>query len=313
MDRKLGVLSLVFIALLGVGAYLWMFGKPSAPRENPLKKVDMSKISRLVITNAGVTTRLEKQNGVWNITAPIPDVADPSIPKDILGSLEDFTLGSVVSENPSRYGEFQLDPAGAARIDAYLEGREKPVLSGFVGKTSNGYENCYFRFAESSGPVYLANGLQQFQFRRDAGSFRWTSLLGLPSDEPTHLHLVSGQKSWDLSRSSNTWTTSSGKTISPEQIFGLIKNIRDLNASSFGSGTETPAALGFDAPATPYLVLSVDDNGVSTVLTVGKPTPTTMPHQLPSRYARSSHRSAVFIVQEAVVKQLVDAFSKLPK
>ena len=106
MNRKLSLLSLLFVMLIGVGAYLWLFGTPSVPKDNPLKNVDVQKMSRLVIKNIYGTTSVEKQNGVWKVLQPVQDIADPMVPTEIMNSLQHFTLGSIISENPARYSEF---------------------------------------------------------------------------------------------------------------------------------------------------------------------------------------------------------------
>jgi hypothetical protein len=319
MNRKLTALSFVLLVLIGVGAYLWLFAKPSTPKENPLKSADLSKVSRLIIRNhagvagALVTNRLEKQNGVWNVIEPVADVADPEIPPAILASLKDFALGSIVSDNPSRYAEFQLDPAHAAEVYVYVEGQDKPLLSGFVGKTAGDYGSCYFRFAVSSGPVYNTTGLQQYQFFRDPMSFRSPVVIPSMAEEPTHLILTHGKKIWDLTRSSATWTTSAGKKVDDTLIKPLLKILFDLRSDAFGNGTETPAQLGLDAPASPYLTLNVGAKDGSHVLTVGKLAPKSVPVAAATRYARVSGRSSVLLVQDAQLTQLLDSFSKLPK
>ena len=155
------------------------------------------------------------------------------------------------------------------------------MLSGIIGKTSTGYETCYFRFAVSSGPVYLASGLSQYQFRREPSSFRLMSALALPTEDPSRIRMVSGKKSWELSRSSQTWTTSSGKIVGKDQMDAILHALRDINANGFGIGSEPAAALGLDAPATPFLVLTVDTGNSESALTVGNLTAKAVP-QVPS-------------------------------
>ncbi len=313
MNRKLSLLSLLFVMLIGVGAYLWFFGTPPVPTENPLKNVDVQKMSGLVMKNFYGKTRIEKQNGVWKILEPVQDVVDPTIPTEIMTSLQHFTLGSIISENPARYGEFQVDPVQGAQVDVYVEGKTTPVLSGIIGKTSSGYENSYFRFAASSGPVYLASGLSQYQFRRDPTSFRLMSALSLPPEEPTRIRMGSGKKSWELSRSSQTWKTSAGKAIPKEQMDAIIHALRDLRANGFGLGSESPKELGLDPPATPYLVCTVDSGNAESTLTIGNLTAKRVPQVPSARYGRTSNRPAVLTLQESPFTSLLDLFSKLPK
>jgi hypothetical protein len=312
MNRKLQFLSLALVILLGVGVYLWLFGRPAAPSENPLKKTPIDKMSKIVIKNVYGTTRLEKQNDQWRMVSPVKDLVDPTVPADIINALQRFTLGSIVSENPSHYAEFQLDAPQATHVEVYLEGKPNPSFAGFIGKTGT-YNNCYFRFDVSSGPVYIANNLSEYQFRREPDTMRLTSLLNLPEAEPTHVRLTSGKQVWDISRSSHTWKTTSGAVIEKGMSDALISNLRALSADGFAPDQTPPAQTGLAAPATPYVVLSVDTDNKPVVLTVGKVAPEKFAHAPVTRYAQATNRPVIFTTQEIPFKTLIELFAKLPK
>jgi hypothetical protein len=129
--------------------------------------------------------------------------------------------------------------------------------------------------------------------------------------EPRRVQVIKGKSSWELIRSSATWTTTRGTVVdsnSMDMVWGILGEVK---ADRFGTGFETEAEMGL-AP-TPHLMISVEGSTTTTTLRIGKNAPTAFPHVLPARYGRSNDRTAVFIIKESILTALLDVFSKLPR
>jgi hypothetical protein len=160
------------IVLVAFAIYLGFHGHPEAPASHPVKKADIEKINRLVIQGPAGSVTLEKKGKDWNLTAPVQDAAEPSVPAEILRTLENFTLGEIVSENPAKYEQFGLAAGRANHLQAFAEGQPKPILDAYVGKTvGTNYKNSYFRF-EGSNAVYIADDFPVYEFDRQPDAYR---------------------------------------------------------------------------------------------------------------------------------------------
>lgn len=309
MARKIWILGGVLVFLTILVIYLWFFGKPGEKRVNPLSKINLDTVSRFVMVNTNGKVELEKKGTGWVMNLPVQDVVDSTIPTDIITALKNFTLGTVVSENAAKHEQFKVDPAQASHVQVFVEGKPEPVLDGYIGKSVNGFENCYFRF-EASTPVYLANDLPEYQFRRQPNGFRLTKLLVLPPVDPDEIKVVSEKTNVDLVRSSATWTRKGGTSpIDMNLITPFLNKARDFNATDFGTGQETPEMLGFDKPA---LRVTITTGGHVAEFIVGKKAPATNPKAPPLRYAQTEGRHTVLIVSDDALGNLLSSIRTIP-
>ncbi len=92
----------------------------------------------------GERTTVQKQNGKWQITAPVPAVADEGEISGLTSNLSSLEVQRVVDEQASDYKQYGLDPA---RLDVTFKagGQDRHLLIG--QKTPTGTD-LYARLAD---------------------------------------------------------------------------------------------------------------------------------------------------------------------
>jgi hypothetical protein len=309
MGKKLGIMTIVLVVLGAIAAYLAIYGHSVPQNTNPLENVATEKISKIGIKNFLGSIELEKGPDGWNVTSPVHDVAEPSVPGEILGSLKNFSVGSRISENPAKYSQFDIDDAHATRFQVFTEGKPAPALDGFVGKPASDYQSCYFRFAAST-PVYVVSGIPQELLNRDVKSFRLMKVLPVMSVDVTAIEIHQQKSNWELIKSSNNWTArATGAVVDAAKIQPILNKLQNLTASDFGNGDEKPQTLGL---AKPFMTVRVEAKGKPASLTVGGKAPPILPGPIAARYAKTDGREAIMIVREDTLTDLLSSL-KNPK
>lgn len=304
--KKMVFFAVALGLLGGLCLYFWVQGRPGTPAINPLKKIDLTKVNRLVMQSINNTVTLDKQEKNWKMTTPVKDIVDPGIPSRILDALGQFTLGSIVSENPAKYSQFLLGPDQAAHLQVYLEGEKTPVLDAYLGKNVGSYANCYFRF-EASTPVYIASNLPPYQFQMDPNAMRLMKIFPDSSNEALSVTIFQEKSAVELVRSSHTWSRkATGKAVDSALVQPLLAKLDQWNISEFATGQEPTDMLGFGKP---YLRVALENQGGSANFSIGKKVPAKTPEM---RYAQLEGREAVLLIREDSVADLLSSLKKIP-
>lgn len=299
------------LALLSAGAiYFWFHGKPAAPSENPLGNVDVSNLTTIIVSNQSSTTTLRQENGKWMITDPVQDAADPVVMDRMVVAIKSFTVGSIVSENPSKYPTFLLDEAQAGRLQVYVKG-DKKVLDMFVGKIVTGPSDSFIRF-DGNVPVYIASDLPNYLFRRGTKDFRLARLLPVNTPDIQSLKLESGKKQWSIAQSSDVWINeTTGMPVDSAWKDRLMQSLEGLFAADFESGEAVPEDMGLDNP---FLKISVNTANGPLSFSIGnkaKPETRYVIMYGDVRYAQTEGRPAVMIIHSNLANDLISHFDSL--
>jgi Domain of unknown function (DUF4340) len=310
VDKKIIRLLISLVVLSVLAIFLIFKGTPSVKTVQPLEKTDVSTMVKVVIDQPDSSYTLEKKNDQWMIVSPLVDVADPQNMTRLLEMLHNFSVGSIISESPSRYDNFHVSSGTAVRVRVYVQGAEAPVLDGYMGKEATTPRECYFRF-EGKTPVYIAADMRTYVLREPVHDYRMRKFLPIPVTTASKVFINTEKSSLDVSRSSATWTNNvTQQEIPADWVQGLLGKLDAFQVSDFGIGNEPAAAIGFTKP---ILNVMVETSSGSAKALVGALLPKQNNQPSTTRYALLEGRQAILIVADATVQEILTLLKSQPK
>lgn len=293
--RKVLLLACV-LAALTAGAWLAFSRSDRVERSEPLKALKEGEIVKLLIDRGETHIALEKDSGLWRLTAPVADLADPGAVSDILTGLVSLSLGSEVSQDSASYPAYALNESSATHV-RLLTGGAAPVFDAYFGKEALGYDSLYIRMAGEK-PVYIAAGLGAYRLNRSPDDYRERSLIGIDKALLQSVKLAAGKKTFDLSRSTGSWTERSG-ALKPEALASLAAKVAALRAASFAP--KAPAGA-FDKP---FLVIEAAGTLKKARVVVGAAKPEEKKNPPLYRFAKADGRDSAFLVSISDLDELL--------
>ena len=295
MARKLGLLAFLLLLLAVAAVIVRQTARPSARGRNPLADVQPEAISRVIVENRAGRVVLERADGSWNVAEPFSDAASPQQVGRMVSALRDFAVSSVVSENPGRHEQFEVNEGSATRIQVFVTGKEKPALDGYIGKTVTGADTVYFRFAGQQ-PVRLGRNLPKWMFEREPREFREPRVLPVPSTAAVSVRVEGSGVNVHAVRSTDTWTLAgSTVSLSGETVSSLLSALDGWYARDFFP--QAPADPGFNEPV---LMVSIETPEANAVATVGRTVPAGG-----ARFANTKGRETVMSIGEESVDEVL--------
>jgi hypothetical protein len=194
MNQKT-LLSLVAFAALGLGAFFAMRapekGEQVGPRQPPKGVVTLkdAQIDELEITNAKVKTSLKKEDGHWMVTAPVHYLADAEGVKSALEKLGEVSWGAVVSDQPPKAKEMEVDDEKGTRVVAKQQGRL--LADVYFGKSVSGYTMAR---PNGSNEIWQTSGLTKWVIGKDTKGWRDKRVTDVPHDSIETITVDAGDK-----------------------------------------------------------------------------------------------------------------------
>jgi len=311
--KKISLMLAVFAFLLGISIFLLIKGKPTAKNFNPLDNIDVAKVDKIVLSFPAFSVTLEKENQAWKLTSPFKDAADGAVVDRIAAEFKGMTVGSVISENKGKHGQFGVEDKTAIHAQVFVEGKKSPTLDLLIGKEGPSYMTAYVRFP-GQNMVYIGNGFSTYTLQQSTDSYRLKKMLPLDLAVATSIKVAGSNTTFDLSRTSATWTRSSdGKTIETGWVDSLKNKLNALQASQFAPADTPEKDLGFLKPA---LDISVVVSSTVSHVVIG-PAPAAKkgaPSTPPTHYGRVDGRAGVILViPDYYVKDIQDFLKTAPK
>lgn len=310
MPKKLFVFGFLFIFLAGVSLFLIFKGKPKEASEPLLMSMGASKISKIEIQEPAGSLTLEKKDGLWRLTAPVQDVADPEAMDQLTGSLTSFSIGSVISEKKEKYASFDLDEGKATHFKVYQFEKEKPVLDAYLGKQAISYGTSYFRYADQD-PVYIAENLPNWVLLKPANEIRLKKVLPAQRGNITQFSAATGSFQVSFNHVGSTWTlASNGNFVEPSTVEPILEKALSLEARAFEDTLDPKVSYGFEKP---YLSFSVDSTSGPVKAVIGNKKLAKKGETFQDvRYARTEGRSTVLLIITPLVEELASQLKNLP-
>lgn len=305
MKKKLILLFGVF-TITGLVAAVFYVRSHSGPRNtNPLQSVGTDKIGTIRMWIDGSTVTLVHTDLDWRVISPYKDWGDSEIIDPLVGKLTGLAVQSVVSENPDRYGQFELDEKHARRVQVVLKGSDDPVFDGYFGKMATGYDSAYFRFADDK-PVRMAFGLPGYLLRQAPDSYREARVLPLDWNKSDQIRLRGKNKNLELVRSSNTWViTGSSSSANDLIVSRLVTILRHFRVKDYPPVPPAPDQTGLTSPE---LTIDVRADGKNWTASIGRASSGGKGRPW---FGQTGGRDVIYTLRDTQVKSLIEQVDAL--
>src|SRR4051812_5530072 len=121
MNRKTLLTLGVFAALVVIAVVVQRQpekGERTGAGQRPIAEIKAGDVDTLDITNAGKTSTLKSENGKYLVTAPVAYPAEESAAKDAFEALTKLSFNSIITDQPGKQAEFEVDDAKAIHVVA---------------------------------------------------------------------------------------------------------------------------------------------------------------------------------------------------
>ena len=180
MNKSTRNLLIVFVILVVV-VYLFFSRKERITTENVEEKffkADSAKIEKIEIIKPNETIVLEKTGVNWMVTKPVNYPADTTVLAQMLSSLQNYRIESIISSNPEKASNY-MDSLSNPQISVYQDGKQ---LGSFIlGKQANGGSDSYVKKTPDAKEIYLATKLNGMNFTKPLRDYRNKQILSIQS------------------------------------------------------------------------------------------------------------------------------------
>ncbi len=277
MNRKTLIAGLVFAGLILATVLLLRSPEKgnrtaeSTPR--PIAKLVDGGFDTLEVTKGKTTTVIKKEGDAYKIVKPMAFPADKDGAKLAFESLTKMEFGSIVSDQKSRQGEFELGEDG---LRLTVKKGETVLADLRMGKTSN--QMTMIRL-EGKDEVWATSGLFKYQFDKDTTAWRDKTITSFDEKDAEKLQVTtkSGAKivlskpaPRDAGPAPEWQVVESSVKVEPfdkSVASGMASLLGTWKANDFADDAK-PEATGLD---TPELTVTVSlKNGKQQTALVGK-------------------------------------------
>jgi hypothetical protein len=292
------------VVLAAVGGYAYYLSKKSdAPdsaskQEKVFASLQSDKIEELRISTAdGEQASLKKDNGAWQMTAPVATKADESEVNGITSALGSVEITRVVDENPSSLTDYGLsNPKVVVDFKAAGDKDFRKLLIG--DKSATGGD--LFAKRNDEKKVFLIPAYQETTFSKKPFDLRDKVVMKLDRDKVDGVTVTAGGKTLAFTKNGSDWQIK--KPIDTKADFGtvegLVGKLQTVQMKSMVGDEPSAADLkkyGLDKPEA-----TIDLNAGSakaTLIVGGKADDNTV-------YARDASKAAVVTIEKSLVDDL---------
>ena len=292
------------VVLAAVGGYAFYLSKKSDTPESGSKQekvfasLQADKIEELRLSTAdGDATTLKKDNGAWQMTAPIAAKADESEVNGITSALGSAEITRVVDENPANLTDYGLSNPKVV-IDFKVAGDKdfKKLLIGEKAPTGTDL----FAKRNDEKKVFLIPAYQETTFNKKTFDLRDKVVLKFDRDKVDGLNVTAGGKTLSFAKEGSDWKIK--KPVDTKADFGtvegLVGKLQTAQMKSMASDNPSPADLkkyGLDKPEAAIDIGA--GSSKATLILGGKADDNTV-------YARDASKTAVVTIEKGLLDDL---------
>ncbi len=238
MNKSTLILIAVFV-LLGALAVFYLM--PSEEREASYDaasfsmSLDSASIIKIEIAKPEKLVILENQGGKWLVTSPVKYPANMVNIFPILGGMQKFKVGSLVSSNADKQKTYQVDSAGTKLSVTDRAGKTVTMI---VGKMGPSYEEIFFR-KENSNDVYLGSGLSPWSLNQEVKDWRDKSIYATIKDSIKRLEFISGTRQFIVEKDSAGWRVGAD-SIETNTMNSALGTLSSLQTEDFADTLTKP-------------------------------------------------------------------------
>ncbi|MBN2226666.1 MAG: DUF4340 domain-containing protein [candidate division Zixibacteria bacterium] len=167
--------------------------------------LDAHQIDRIEIYSPADTFHFYVDDGVWYLDDSIPRRTDTLVIANILTTAATITVGDVISENPDRQAEFNVDNLTGTLVNFYGDG--ELLNSIIIGKPTPDFGHTYIRRRDENG-VHAAAGMLTYTFTRSRGQWLDKMIFPFDSSRVAQIDFVYPDKAIRLERQDSIWMAS---------------------------------------------------------------------------------------------------------
>jgi hypothetical protein len=263
-NKKLFILAGILVVLVAL-ALTYNHHRQTAKPESYFKEFKPEAITKVEMIKKGQTVALEKSGAAWQVKAEKTWPANKMLVDELLNSLKDLTIGSIVSTNPQRQAEFQVDNDNGISLKVF-KGSEQ-VLDIIVGKVSSDYLHGFLKFP-GKNEVYQGIGAGRWIVERDAKAWRDRTIVSVNEKEVDQI-TITGKEKTSLFQKGGVWRLNDpdkGPETNPINVNQYTAVLCSLTADDFIDEPKADAAYGFDKPTLTLFIKMKDKSEHSLIL-----------------------------------------------
>jgi hypothetical protein len=233
-------LLIVFIAALFVflGSKLFR-GKRAGSFDPEIVQIDSSKVDRLAFVSAGAqpeTFELIKEGDNWKAVKEGKSVnASVSSVRQILQPLAALNAKRMVTKDPARYAEYEIDEGRAARITIY-SGKKKLadlLVGGFRFDQAARTASSFIKHADQP-EVYLIDGFLSMSLKARFDQFRDKKLVKVSAEDLTSLSWSSpGGQTHGFQKIDGAWHYAGMEAVDSTLFSNYLSALINVQGSEF--------------------------------------------------------------------------------
>ena len=199
------------VLILAVVVVIWVIQSGHEERQISGRTVenflglDAHQIDRIEIFSPADTFHFYVDGGEWYLDDSSPRKTDTLVIANILTTAATIKVGEVVSENPDRRTDFNVDDQSGTLVNFYNEG--ELLNSMIVGKPTPDFGHTYIRMRDENG-VYAAQGMLTYTFTRTRSQWLDKTIFPFDSSQVAQIDFVYPDKALRLERQDSVWMVS---------------------------------------------------------------------------------------------------------
>jgi hypothetical protein len=239
-------LTLIIVLAVLIGIY-WLVQsrRPVVATDRPFVEFDSAAVNLLRMETATDTVELRKEGEQWNLLAPLKFPAAQKSVQQAVGKLREMKKLTLVTSNPDKQGEFQVDNASGVRLTIGQGNKTATIVIGKAGSTG---QTSYARLADSKD-IWEIGGSHAATFKRKAKDWRDKTITEIDKEAFKKFVLRYPDQTITVTRADTVWTVDTGKgqfAGSSDQVGRLTNLLSRMSCVDFA---DTLKADAFDKSA----------------------------------------------------------------
>ncbi|MBU1341217.1 MAG: DUF4340 domain-containing protein [Proteobacteria bacterium] len=230
---------LILIALILIfSAYLLLHKESKDHYTLPvIEKIDVSKITGLVIAKKENTIEFTKKGQNWILTDKGYPADLPSL-ENMLDTIKTFKLSALVSQKED-LKRYELDDENRIQVNILVNA--KPIFKFTMGKTAPTFNHTFIMLTDNKN-IYHANGSFRSHFDKSLEDFRDKKVLEIKKEDVKQFTiekdglsstLISKEDKTDKQASAITWQSETGTPADKEIVSTLLSSVSFLECEKY--------------------------------------------------------------------------------
>jgi hypothetical protein len=268
-------------------------------------QIDSTTVDRIKISKLGSAISLNRVGNTWYVINGDSYPADPAAVSELLGALANLNVRNMISENPEKQIQFQVDTLTGTTLQVYAG--DNLVGSIVVGKMSNDFRHTYVR-RSGEDEVYLADGLLTHMAGRTSANWKDKTIIDVPVDQVQTIDVRFGDEHYQLEMPDSLWEVSEAPFNESQEAdqaaaSALVTSLCGLKASDFATPFDSTAYDFTDAAYTAIITLT---DGSSHIVEIAG-----AEEDANRRFARTPDKDVVFVIYKNVYDRIAKSIKDL--